>query len=86
MNFDKVDFHYTNSPEYPDGRVEMEVNMDDATYRRYLSSFGLYERKKNNKGIHYEMYFLKNFFIKGMPPNDWLEGSKSYFERKNKPN
>jgi hypothetical protein len=40
--------------------------LDDSTKNRYETYFGIRERVKN----------------KGMPPKDWTEGSKSYFETK----
>lgn len=51
-NFEKTDYHYDQSKEFPEGWAEMEVYLDDATHRRYLSSFGLYERDKNKKGFN----------------------------------
>ena len=50
-SFDKIDYHYDSTKEFPEGWVEMEVCIDDATYRRYLSSFGVREETKGLKGL-----------------------------------
>ena len=49
-NFEKIDYHYDGNKEFPEGWVDMEVDLDEATHRRYLASFGAYEKNKSLKG------------------------------------
>lgn len=63
-NFEKIDYHYDGNKEFPEGWVEMEVYLDEATHRRYLASFGAYEKNKSLKGkINIFLIFFNSFII-----------------------
>jgi len=62
------DYSYSDKPlkDFPYGKINFGVFLDDVTYRRYMTTF-------ENKGGEKERDKI---------PDDWIQSSKSFFERR----
>ncbi|EGR31247.1 hypothetical protein IMG5_115070 [Ichthyophthirius multifiliis] len=63
-------YNYDQTKQYPYGCVQFSALLDDVTYRRYCTTFGIQLEEK--------------IYKKNLPPKEWLQGSQSYFEKKKK--
>ena len=59
-------YDYKKGKQGVDGTIQFQILLDDVTYRRYQSQFEQLVDKGHNDG---------------MPPKEWLQGSKSYFNK-----